>query len=136
MGGFASDRLGMRRCMGGPQMLRGPKLQKWASDPGWAQNGGFQNCTPKIGPSGVTCPWAQNGGVKAPPCGPLWGQLPIVWFWAPEGQWGWGIGKGGMERPTVCIFGRASPQKRVALRASPGLAAARLAGMLLCSCVI
>jgi len=51
----------------------------------------------------------------------MWGQLPIVGFWAPEGQWGWGIGKGGpsavcilgggMERPPVCMFGRASPQK-------------------------
>jgi len=56
------------------------------------------------------------GVQKAPPCGPLWGQLPILWFWAPEGEWGCGIGKGGCpavcilgggtERPTVCIFGR------------------------------
>jgi len=51
MGGFASDRLGIGRCMGGPGgplMLRSPKLQKWASDPEWAQNGGSQNCTPPI----------------------------------------------------------------------------------------
>ena len=33
MGGFASDRLGIGRCKGGPQMLRSPKLQKRASDP-------------------------------------------------------------------------------------------------------
>jgi len=87
-----------------PLMLRSPKLKKWASDPEWAQNGGSKLASPKIGPSGVTCPWAQNGGAKKPrPSGPLWGQLPIVGFWAPEGEWGLGIGKGGST--AVCILG-------------------------------
>jgi len=62
------------------------------------------------------------GCKKHPPCGPLRGQLPIVWFWTPEGEWGCGIWKGGCpavcilgggyERPTVCIFERASPKRR------------------------
>ena len=38
----------------------------------------------------------------------------------------------GMERPPVCIFGRASPQKMVALRTTRGLADVRLAAMLVC----
>jgi len=71
------------------------------------------------------------GGVKStPPCGTLRGQLPIVSFWAPEGEWGCGKGKGGC--PAVCIlgggYGKAqrmyfweglSQKKRVALRAPP-----------------
>ena len=57
-----------------------------------------------------------------PQCGPLRGQLPIVLFWAPEGEWGCVIGKGGFpavcilgvgyERSTVCIFERASLKRR------------------------
>jgi len=53
---------------------------------------------------------------------PLRGQLPIVSFWVPEGEWACGIGKGGcphyvfweggMERPIVCIIGRASSKRR------------------------
>jgi hypothetical protein len=40
---------------------------------------------------------------------------------------------GGMERPPVCMyFGGASPQKRVALRTTSGLADVRLAAMLVC----
>jgi len=69
------------------------------------------------------------GGAKSThPCGPLGGQLPIVWFWAREGEWGCGIGREGC--PAVCIlgggYGKAhrmyfweglSQKKRVALRA-------------------
>ena len=40
---------------------------------------------------------------STPPCVPISGQLPIVWFWAPEGEWGCGIGKGGC--PAICILG-------------------------------
>jgi len=40
---------------------------------------------------------------KAPPMRALRGQLPLVWFWAPEVELGCGIGKGGC--PTVCILG-------------------------------
>jgi len=108
VGGFASDRLAIGRCMGGPggpQMLRGRKLKKWANDPEWAQNGGSKIAPPKLGPSGVTYPWTQNGGCKKhPPSGPLWGQLPIVGFWAPEGEWGWEIGKCGSP-PTYFEWG-------------------------------
>ena len=73
-----------------------------------------------------------RGGKSTPPCGPLRGQLRIVWFWVPEGEWGCGIGKavcpavcilgGGYERPTVCIFGRTSPKRRGShcVRPQPG----------------
>jgi len=132
MGGFASDRLGIGRCKGGPQMLRSPKLQKRASDPEWAQNGGFPKLPPPIfldlgslahGPKFV-------GAKSTLPSGPLMGHLPINGFWAPEGEWVLGIGKGGC--PAVCIlgggYGKAhrmhfweglSQKKRVALRAPP-----------------
>ena len=150
MRGFASDWLGIRRCMGGPggpQMLRGRKLKKWSSDPGWAQNGGFQNCTPKIGPLRGHLPMGPKWGCKKhPPCGPLRGQLPIVGFWAPEDEWDWGIGKGGS--PAVCIlgggYGKAhrmyfweglSP-KEGCTACIPGRAAKRLAAMLICWRVI
>jgi len=44
---------------------------------------------------GLLAHGAKMKGVKSTsPCGPLRGQLPIVWFWAPEGEWGSGIGKG------------------------------------------
>ena len=47
VGGFASDRLGIGRCMGGPPpnwALRGhlPKVPKW----------GVQKATPQVGPLG------------------------------------------------------------------------------------
>ena len=43
-------------------MLRSPKLQKWASDPEWAQNGGSQNCTPpNFFGFGVTCRYTTYG---------------------------------------------------------------------------
>jgi hypothetical protein len=87
------------------------------------------------------------GCKQAPPSGPLWGQLPIVGFWAPEGGWGLGIGKGGS--PAVCILGGGygsahrmyfweglSQKKRAALRASPGLVALRLAVMQVCWLVL
>jgi len=69
-------------------------------------------------------PMGPKSGVEKapPPCVPLRGQLPMVWFWAPEIELVCGIGKGGCpavcilgggyERPTVCIFGRASPKRR------------------------
>jgi len=80
--GFASDRLGIRWCMGGPLMVRGLKLKKWASDPEWAQNGGFKIAPPKIGPLWGHLPMGPKWGVQnAPPkSGPMWGQLPIVGF--------------------------------------------------------
>ena len=67
IGGFAGDRLGIGRCEvgpGGPLMLRSPKLQKRASDSKGPKMG-----IPKIAPPnffgfGVTCPWAQIGGVQ------------------------------------------------------------------------
>jgi len=105
-------------------MLRSPKLQKRASDPERPKMGGSQNCTP---PNFFVffchLPMGPKWGVqKAPPCGSFRGQLPIVGFWAPEGNWGCGIGKGGCPavcilrggygKPTVCIFGRASPKRR------------------------
>ena len=49
--------------------------------------GGWENCTPNFFGFGVICPWAQNGGCKLyPPCGPMWGSLPIVVVL------GWGMG--------------------------------------------
>jgi len=81
-------------------MLRGLKLKNGQVTPD-----GPKICTPQN--------WAPRGSlahgpkmgvqVAPPPSGPMWGQLPIVGFWAPEGQWGWGIGKGGT--PAVCILG-------------------------------
>jgi len=80
--GFAGDKLGIGRCVGGPGgplILRSLKLKKRASDPVVPKMG-----FPKIAPRNffwiwVTCPWAQNGGCqKNSPCGPLRGQLPIV----------------------------------------------------------
>jgi len=105
---------------------------------------------PKIAPPhffgfGVTCPWAQKGGVqKHPPCGPHRGQMPIVWFWAPDGHWGCGIGKG--DCPVVCILGGVygkshrmdfweglSQKKRVALRApQPSRSATGMDALLSC----
>ena len=82
---------GIGWCRGGPLMLRSPKLKKWASDPEWAQNGGFKNCTPQNwAPQGSLAHGPKMGVQKSTPNGPLWGQLPIVGFWAPEGGWGWG----------------------------------------------
>jgi len=87
-------------------MLGSPKLQKKASDHAEPKMRGSQNCTPSTfldlgslayGPKMVA---AKSTHV---PCGPLRGQLPLVWFWAPEGEWGCGIGKGGC--PDVCILG-------------------------------
>ena len=125
VGGFASDRLGIRRCMGGPRgrlMLRGRKLKKGQVTSDGPKMGGSKIAPPKIGPLRGHLPMGPKWGVqKAPPKWAPLGQLPIVGFWAPEGEWGWGIGKGGstavcilggMEKPTVCIFGRASPKRR------------------------
>jgi hypothetical protein len=85
-------------------MLRSPKLQKRASDPEWAQNGGFPKLHPPIfWDLGSLAHGPKMGGAKKhPPMWALWGQLSIVWFWAPEGEWGCGIGKGGC--PAVCTM--------------------------------
>jgi len=77
------------------------------------------------------------------PSGPLRGQLPIVWFSAPEGEWGCGIWKGGC--PAVCVFWAAAmrgppyvflggplPKEEGCTACAPSLAAARLACMSLC----
>ena len=45
-------------------------------DPGWAQNGGSQNCTPQFFGFGVTCPWAQNGGCNLYP--PRWAHVGSI----------------------------------------------------------
>ena len=87
----------MAETCGGPLMLRSPKLQKRASDPDGPKMG-----VTKIAPLKFFWIWGHLpmgpkwGEAKStPPCGTLRGQLPIVWFWAPEGEWGCAIGKGG-----------------------------------------
>jgi len=75
MGGFSGDRLGIRRCVGGPGgplMLRSRKLQKRASDPEGPKMGGFPKLHPPFFGFGVTCLWAQNGGAKSTP---MWAPL-------------------------------------------------------------
>jgi len=80
------------------------------------------------------------GVQKAPhTCGPLRGQLPIVLFWAREGEWGCGILKGWC--PAVCILGGGNkvppyvflgvplPKEEDRIACAPSLAAARLAWM-------
>jgi len=47
---------------------------------------------PKLGTSGVTCPWAQNGGCKLhPPGGPMWGSVAHCSFGVErvigDGEW-------------------------------------------------
>jgi len=93
--------------------------------------------------------------ICTPRSGPIWGQLPIRGFWAPESQLmllGWGgdrqmaivwdregwipaaciIGRRVWKGPPYVFWGGPLPKKRVALRASPGLVARRLAAMLVC----
>ena len=85
-------------------MLRSPNLQKRASDPEGPKVGVPKIALPHFFGFGVNCKWAQNGGCKKhPKCVPLRGQLPIVWFWVPEGEWACGIGMEGC--PAVCILG-------------------------------
>ena len=117
--------MGIGRCEGGPGVpliIRSPKLQIRARDPEGPKMGVSQHCTTPTFLNLVSLAHGPQKGVqKAPPCGPLRVQLPIVWFWAPEGEWGCGIWKGGCpavcilgggyERPTVCIFGRSSPKR-------------------------
>jgi len=99
---------------------------------------GTKSGFPKIAPPKFFWIWCHlpmfpKWGCKKhpPPCGPLRVQLHIVWFFAAEGEWGSGIGKGVC--PAVCIlgggYGKAhrmyfceglSQKKRVALRAPPG----------------
>jgi len=121
MGGFASDRLGIGRCTGGPLMLRSPKLQKWQVTPSGPKMGVPKLHPPNWAPQGSIAHGPKMGGARSTPQVSPWGQLPLVGFWAPEGEWGLGIGNGGspavcilggMEKPTVCIFGRASPKRR------------------------
>ena len=91
MRGFASDTLGIRRCMGGPLMLRGLKLKNGKVTQDGPKMGGSKIAPPKIGPLRGHLPMGPKWAVQvAPPSGPMWGQLPIVGFWAPESQWGWG----------------------------------------------
>ena len=147
MRGFASDRLGIRRCMGGPLMLRGLKLKNGQVTPDGPKMVGSK-LHPQIGPILGSLAHGPKMGVQVapPPSGPMWGQLPIVGFWAPEGEWGWEIGKCGSP-PTYFEWGNGkahrmnfweglSQKKRVALRFAPSLAAARLAWMPLCCLVI
>jgi len=139
--GFASDRLGIRRCMGGPQMLRGLKLKNGQVTTDGPKMGGSKLHPHKIGPLWGHLPMAQIGGCKiASPNGPMWGQLPIVGFGSLSVS-GVGIGKGGpppyifwrvWKGPPYVFLGGHLPKKRVALRASPGIVARRLAAMLLC----
>jgi len=111
---------GVQNCKKGQVTPRGPK---WVF--------------PKIEPPQISLDLVslahgpKMGGAKStPPCVPLRVQLPIFWFWAPEGEWGYGIGKGGC--PVACILGEGygkahrmyfleglSQKKRVALRAPP-----------------
>jgi len=113
-------------------MLRSPKLQKRASDPEGPKMG-----VPKIAPSPiflnlVSLAHAPKMGFakSTPPCVPLRGQLPIVRFWAADGEWGCGLGKGGCPAESILGggYGKAhrmyfweglSQEKRVALRAPP-----------------
>jgi len=121
------------------------KTAKKGKGPRRAQKGGSQNCTLLIFLDLGSLAYAPKMlGAKSthPPCGPLRCQLPIVWFWAPEGEWGCGIGKGGCT--AVCISGGCCkgppyvflegplPKEEGRNACAPSLAAARLAWMLLC----
>ena len=114
-------------------MFRSPKLQKRTSDPEGRKIGCSQNCTIQIFLDLESLAHVPKLRVHKhpPPCGPLRVQLPIIWFFGPEGEWGSWIGKGVC--PAVCILGGGygnahrmyvceglSQKKRVALRAPPG----------------
>jgi len=95
-------------------------------------DGLWLHCFPKEG--------VGNGSTASPRWG--WAMAPLL----PQGRgWAEAIGLvspppyvlgGCMERPTVCIFGRASPQKEGCTACIPGLVARRLAAVLLCWRVI
>ena len=81
---------------------------KWASDPQWAQNGGFENCTPQFFWIWCQLPMGPKWEVQVVP--PMWGGLPIVvvlgwgmggevapWLGMGNGStaslgWGWALG--------------------------------------------
>ena len=74
--------------MGGPLLLRIPKLQKRASVPEGTKMGFPKIAPPNFFGFGVTCQWAQYGGCKKhpPPFVLLRGQLPIVKAYLGGGQ--------------------------------------------------
>jgi len=75
--------LGICWCRGGPETVRVRKVKNGQVTPDGPKMGVKKLHPPKLDPSGVTCPWAQNGGCNLhPPSGPIWGQLPILSFWA------------------------------------------------------
>ena len=77
-------------------------------------DGLWLHCFPKVGDGQMRIGWDREG------CAPR--RMCFV--------------AGCMERPTLCMFRRASPQKRVALRAFPGLVVTRLAAISVCWRVI
>jgi len=78
----------VHRCSG----VQNWKMGKWPPD--GPKMGGSKIASPKIGPLRGHLPMGPKWGVQvAPPqVGPCGVSCPFVWFWPPEGQWGWGMG--------------------------------------------
>ena len=65
-------------CGGGPESVRVRKVKNGQVTPDGPKMGVPKLQPQKLGPSGVTCPWAQNGGgaICTPQVGPFGGSCP------------------------------------------------------------